>query len=216
MHTLNKNMYLFVISLSAMAGYVDAVGFLHLSGYFISFMSGNSTKLAVNLANNNMHDAVRLLAIILLFIGGTVIGFLVRHFSAFNMAIINVMITVTTLLLFAAICYLANLYYPAIAFMVMAMGAENAILQRNGDVLTGLTYMTGALVKIGQRVATAITGGDKFTWVPYLLLWLGLVAGGIAGALSFKLIGLKSLLIALLWSAALTFISIWKKNKMVV
>ncbi len=41
---------LFAAGLSALAGFVDAIGFIKLGGYFVSFMSGNSTRLAVALA----------------------------------------------------------------------------------------------------------------------------------------------------------------------
>jgi len=34
-------------SLAALAGYVDAIGFLGRGSFFVSFMSGNSTRLAV-------------------------------------------------------------------------------------------------------------------------------------------------------------------------
>jgi len=38
------------IGLAAIAGYVDAIAFVDLGGFFVSFMSGNSTRLAVGLA----------------------------------------------------------------------------------------------------------------------------------------------------------------------
>jgi len=44
-------------ALSALAGYVDAIGFLHLGGLFVSFMSGNSTRLGVSLADGQWETA---------------------------------------------------------------------------------------------------------------------------------------------------------------
>src|SRR3982074_2408600 len=44
-------------ALSARAGYVDGIGFLHLGGLFVSFMSGNSTRMGVSLAEGKWLDA---------------------------------------------------------------------------------------------------------------------------------------------------------------
>jgi uncharacterized membrane protein YoaK (UPF0700 family) len=45
--------------------------------------------------------------------------------------------------------------------------------------------MTGTLVKLGHRLADAMRGACTTGWLPYLLLWLSLVVGGIVGALAF-------------------------------
>ena len=67
---------------------------------------------------------------------------------------------------------------------------------QDGEVRVGLTYMTGALVKLGKGITTALTGGDRLAWAPYLLLWLGLVLGAAFGALAFTTFGAAALWIA--------------------
>src|SRR3546814_13773042 len=80
--------------------------------------------------------------------------------------------------------------------MTVAMGGANAIFQRDGEVSIGVTYMTGALVKLGQRLAAALVGGPRWQWAPYLALWGGLIAGAAAGALAYPRAGMASLWIA--------------------
>lgn len=53
------------------------------------------------------------------------------------------------------------------------MGLENTLFEGEGSVSFGLTYMTGALVKIGQGLATMISGGPRLDWVPYLVAMAG-------------------------------------------
>ena len=64
-------------ALSAMAGYVDGIGFLHLGGLFVSFMSGNSTRLGVSLAQANWSSAAEAIGLILLFVTGAACGSLI-------------------------------------------------------------------------------------------------------------------------------------------
>jgi len=45
--------------LAGLAGMVDAIGYLHLSGLFISFMSGNSTQLAAALGKGSSRRPAR-------------------------------------------------------------------------------------------------------------------------------------------------------------
>src|SRR3546814_20958730 len=69
-------------------------------------------------------------------------------------------------------------------------------LFRDGEVSIGVTYMTGALVKLGQRLAAALVGGPRWQWAPYLALWGGLIAGAAAGAPASPRAGMASLWIA--------------------
>ena len=92
----------------------------------------------------------------------------------------------------------------AVVCMGLAMGAENAVFEEEGEVRIGLTYMTGTLVKVGQRVAGAMTGGPPFAWAPFLILWIGLVGGALAGASAYARLGLTALWIAAAAAAALT------------
>ena len=46
-------------------------------------------------------------------------------------------------------------------------------------------------------------GGNRGTWIPYLLWWLSLIVGAAAGALSYAQFGLASLRLAAAWAGAL-------------
>ena len=69
---------------------------------------------------------------------------------------------------------------------VLAMGALNNVFRRNGEVAVGVTYMTGALVRFGQGLATRITRGDPSGRLAAGWLWLGLAAGAVFGGLAFE------------------------------
>jgi uncharacterized membrane protein YoaK (UPF0700 family) len=183
-------------ALSAMAGYVDGIGFLHLGGLFVSFMSGNSTRLGVSLAQANWSSATEAIGLILLFVMGAACGSLIVLGRGANRQP-WVLLVEAMLLALAALCYAFGLSNAAVAAMVFAMGLENAVFQIHGGAGLGLTYVTGALVKVGQLLASALTGGGRFAWVPNLLLWASLVAGSALGALGYHWINLDAI-----WFAA--------------
>ena len=183
-------------ALSAMAGYVDGIGFLHLGGLFVSFMSGNSTRLGVSLAQANWSSAAEAIGLILLFVMGAACGSLIVLGRGANRQP-WVLLVEAMLLALAALCYAFGLSNAAVAAMVLAMGLENAVFQIDGGAGLGLTYITGALVKVGQFAAAAMTGGARWGWLPNLLLWAALVAGAVCGASAYHWINL-----AAIWFAA--------------
>jgi uncharacterized membrane protein YoaK (UPF0700 family) len=180
--------------LSALAGYVDAIGFIKLGGFFISFMSGNSTRLAVGLAQGSA-PALLAVGLVATFVTGVVAGSLVGKVVRDHRRR-GVLLLVATLLAAAAILGGVGAPSAAIVAMALAMGAENAVFEQDGEIHIGLTYMTGTLVKLGQRITTALLGGDRWAWRPYLLLWLGLIFGATIGAALYPYLGLSGLWVA--------------------
>jgi shikimate dehydrogenase len=187
---------LLACALSALAGYVDGLGFLYLGGMFVSFMSGNSTRMGVELARGQFDAAAEAFGLIALFVLGAACGSLiVRGRTAFSQCWI--LLIEGALLAAAALCHRFDVPGFAIAAIVLAMGLENAVFQIEGGGGLGLTYVTGALVKVGQHLAIALTGGPRFGWLPNLLLWASLVAGSIVGAFAYLAFNLGAI-----WFAA--------------
>ena len=203
MTRLESRARLFACLLSALAGFVDAIGFIQTGGFFVSFMSGNSTRLGVGVAES-MRSAFVAAAIILCFlvgvVGGTLIG---ARFERRRPA--AVLTAIAAALALAALLELrggAGVGY-GIALLALSMGAENAVFERNGEVRFGVTYMTGSLVRVGNGIASVILGRDGNGWAAYLLLWLAFVAGAVAGASAYGVAGS-----AILWAASLAAVAL--------
>lgn len=169
------------VCLSVLAGYVDAVGFLRSGGFFVSFMSGNSTRAAVGIATHGAATLVAL-ALIAAFVGGvTGATLLARRLGERRAA--GLLLAIALLLALATLDWSVRPVPVALLLVACAMGAENVVLSGEEEVRIGVTYMTGTLVRLGQGIAIALSGGDRMRWAPWALLWLGLVTGAVLGAL---------------------------------
>lgn len=191
---------------SGVAGYVDAIGFLMTGGFFVSFMSGNSTRLGIGVAEGSpstMFAAVLLVTFVVGVMMGAIVGRIARtHRRPAVLAL------VTGLLASALALHAVGGGLLAAIPMVLAMGAENTVFAEDGEVRIGLTYMTGTLVKLGKRLTTALLGGDRFGWVPFLVLWSGLLAGAVAGALAYGAFGVNALVGAVVAMTMLTTVTL--------
>lgn len=192
--------------LAGLAGYVDALGLIELGGFFVSFMSGNSTRMAVGIATH-AGDALRAGTLILTFVAGVVIGTMVRRRARPEHGKLTSLVLLTLILVVGGIMHASGFRLTALYAMACAMGVENTAFERDGEVAIGLTYMTGALVKFGQKLAGALMGGERWDWAPYLMLWSGLAGGAIVGALTHPLLGMDGLWIAAAWAGAL---ALWR------
>jgi len=189
-------------TLSGVAGYVDGIGFIHLGGLFVSFMSGNSTRLGVSLADGNWMNVIEALALIGVFVVGAACGSLiVRRLGRYRQAFVLLL----EALFLAAAGTSYHLGWPLlpIGMIVMAMGLENAVFEVEGGTGIGLTYVTGTLVKVGQGIAALLSGGKRWSWLPNLLLWAALVIGAATGTLAYQRFSL-----AAIWFAAAVVLAV--------
>ncbi len=191
----------FASGLTAIAGFVDGVAFIHFGGYFVSFMSGNSTRSSAALAEGNYFEWALAIGLVAAFVLGVAAATLASQVPSVHRR--GAVLSVSSVFLVAsALTTLGSLHAVWTAvLMAMSMGAINATYTRRGEVSVGLTYMTGALVKMGQHLAAALVGGPRWAWLPYGALWAMITLGSFAGAFLYLRMGLL-----ILWAAALALV----------
>ncbi|RIX99231.1 DUF1275 domain-containing protein [Aureimonas flava] len=189
---------LFASLLSFTAGMTDAIGFL-LAGDFVSFMSGNTTRLGIAAGTGEFGRAGHLLILVIAFVAGNALGALaIRAARGSQPALL------------AAVAALTGLSAAlggggaAIVLLVVAMGAINVALEEVGGQALGLTYVTGALSRLGRGLARAVRGEASPGWWAQGVPWLGMAAGAVAGALAQARFGHAAILASTLACAALS------------
>ena len=186
------------VALIALAGYVDAVAFVRLSGLFVSFMSGNSTEIGALPSQGRAGEAAAAVGLVALFVMGSFAGRLIgAAVGPWRKPIL--LATVAALLTLGAATSLAEdrgggaTLGVAAAAMTLAMGLLNSVLQKAGDARVTPTYVTGTLVSLGHALADAVQGLSA-PWLSYLLMWLAMVGGAALGALAVMRAGTAALL----------------------
>ena len=164
---------LLAVLLAALAGIVDAIGFIRLGHLFVSFMSGNSTQFAVSAGRGHFAEALPILVLIAVFVVGAAGGQLLAHLTG-RWHLTAVLATVMTLLTIAAV------FDTAPMPMVFAMGILNSAMHRAGNVRVSLTFVTGTLVRFGEGLGDLLAARAKdWGWAEQALPWLGITTGGI-------------------------------------
>ena len=179
MHRYDPARQRLALSLAGLAGLVDATGFVVAGGYFTSFMSGNTTRMGVELVERPAL-ALAPLGLIACFLAGVIAGALTaRRFPGRRKRVLLGLMA--SLLAGGTALLMAGLPVPFLALYAMAMGLANNVFSRDGEVTVGVTYMTGALVRFGQGIAARLAGEPLPGARGYGLLWSALAAGAAAG-----------------------------------
>ncbi|MEI9853091.1 MAG: YoaK family protein [Sphingomonas sp.] len=169
------------IALAALAGFVDALAFASLGGFFAAFMSGNSTRLGVALGNGANGEAMVALALVLSFVAGVILASVAVRAAP---AAYRPLVVGATAVLLAVAAVVSGIDAGTILALPLAgaMGAAHLLVHREGAAAGGVS-LTAALVRAGEALAGALIGDrERWGWLPHLLLWVGFVAGAVLGA----------------------------------
>jgi uncharacterized membrane protein YoaK (UPF0700 family) len=168
-------------AISFVAGMTDAVGLL-LSGDFVSFMTGNTTRAALAYAGGDYGHALVLFIALWIFIFGNALGIVLAHTVSSRRAFV-VLAGVATLLAVASILSAAEYSRLQFYLVVLSMGMINATVEHIEGLPIGLTYVTGALSRFGRGIGRWLVGDRNPTgWLIQCVPWTGMAAGALTGA----------------------------------
>jgi uncharacterized membrane protein YoaK (UPF0700 family) len=189
-----------VAAISFVAGMTDAVGLL-LSGDFVSFMTGNTTRAAISFADGDYGHALILFFALWVFIAGNAIGIVLAYtLSGRRTFVVLTGVAVTI----AVAAMLPQNDYPRLQFylVILAMGMINATVEHIEGLPIGLTYVTGALSRFGRGIGRWIIGDRNPTgWVIQTVPWTGMACGAVTGAFVTRYLGNDAL-----WVVALAVV----------
>ncbi|WP_371227558.1 YoaK family protein [Pseudomonas sp. QE6] len=191
-----------VAGLSVLAGMTDAIGFL-ATGDFVSFMSGNTTRLAVAVNDHDLSTLGRLSLAVLCFVAGNALGVVLAR--GFKRRATPLLIIVAALLGFAAL-WPEERNLPAFVAAIVSMGMLNAVVEQVNGMPIGLTYVTGALSRFGRGLGRWLLGERNNGWRVQLVPWSGMLLGGAAGAFLEHHLGLGAMAVSGALACALAVI----------
>ena len=177
------------------AGFIDAVGFVELGGYFISFMSGNTTRLGSSTAHGEWATTALPIALVIMFFTGGFAGSLIALSSQRwgSTAVLGLVLAVVLASVGLSLSGFST--GDAMIALAAAGGAQNAILPPIGAARLGTTFVTGTLFAASQDLARAVRKeAPTWRWGQHLLVWGSLCAGAIVGALADRSWGIPALL----------------------
>ncbi|MCD1637065.1 DUF1275 domain-containing protein [Martelella mediterranea] len=172
--------------LNAVAGWVDAVGYLALLSsvqMFPSFMSGNLTKIVTEAVSGHGATSLKIAGAVLAFFTGGVVGRLVNA-GEVRRDPASLALVAGVLAASAVNLEMGGSPYLTLVALAAAMGMINHAFSGHMDFEVR-TYLSGILVTLAGKVADAIAGRARWreAVAPAATL-LSVLAGVFAGALT--------------------------------
>jgi uncharacterized membrane protein YoaK (UPF0700 family) len=184
------------ITLAAVAGFVDAVGYITLYGLFTAHMSGNAAQLGVELGRGHLSEVVPLAVAIAMFVTAIALGALLQEAAGRRegAAGLELVLAVEALLIAGFMLYgsLAvsgarperdsGAFYLLAALAIGAIGLQASSLSEVGGRGVRTAYISGVLTNLAREGVAKLRGTDRETGGGRLGLLAGIVAAYLLAA----------------------------------
>lgn len=179
-----KRRTMMALFFSFVSGYVDGLGLFVLGDVFLSFMSGNSTRLGIQLVKGDLTQVMKYSSILIAFVGGAFLGDLLV--SRIKKERLLVILSAEIVLLTMTMGFLQYTRATWLTFMplTIAMGVQNHGQITINETILGKSYVSGQLFALGVAISKAFQG--KQYWSQCLLCglaWIFFILGGSTGAI---------------------------------
>ncbi len=179
------------------AGYINATGFLQVHEHGLTHLTGQVTRVGIELADGRVGDAGRAFGLVLWFFAGAIMsGMIIRRSElAERGSPYGVAMLVESGLLAIAAALLINGKPWGANFAAVAAGLQNALATSYSGAVVRTTHMTGIVTDLGVHFGHAIRGAPiEWQRVKLLSLLFGsFLVGGLVGAAAFPVLRAYSL-----------------------
>jgi len=175
--------------LALCAGSINAIGLLGFRHQAVSHLTGTSTFLALEIAQNNSAEIIHLLLVMASFMAGAAFSGLLIGNTALKLGRrYSLALFIEAILLLVSMWYLNRNSLSGHFFASAACGLQNAMTSTYSGAVVRTTHVSGLFTDLGVIFGLKLRGTpvDQRRVVLYLTLISGFIAGGVIGAIAFE------------------------------
>jgi uncharacterized membrane protein YoaK (UPF0700 family) len=212
-----------VVSLAAVAGFVDSISVARLTGTFVAFQSGNVVLIGLGTTGGRLHELLAPATAVVSFIIGSALAATIARLGGGPSQHVQQRLLACTaglLVCFAALVLLSAgfgserpsgaLRFIGIVVAAVAMALQTPAVRQVGGVPVSSTFVTGVMSRLGQALSDLVHDDARARELRFLhvlgLTTVAFLGGAIAGGVCIKEVGNTAVLVPAAALVVVTFV----------